>query len=169
MSSVSSLDLALKQIVSARAYLHTLLEGIEDELWFQIPERAVSHIGWQVGHLAMAQYGLCLFRVRGRQPEDLELMSSRFRKKYGRGSTPDPDPAGNPAPAELREALERVYQQVLKELPQVTEEVLAEPADEPYFGYPTKLGAILFAPAHEMLHAGQIGTLRRQLGKPPVR
>jgi hypothetical protein len=39
----------------------------------------------------------------------------------------------------------------------------------PYAGYPTKLGALLFCPLHEMIHAGQIGLLRRLMGKPPIR
>jgi hypothetical protein len=34
---------------------------------------------------------------------------------------------------------------------------------------PTRLGALLFSSHHEMLHAGQIGVLRRLLGKAPVR
>jgi hypothetical protein len=50
-----------------------------------------------------------------------------------------------------------------------TEAHLAEPLDEPYAVYPTKLGAIVFCAHHEMLHAGQIGLLRRLLGKPPIR
>jgi hypothetical protein len=36
-------------------------------------------------------------------------------------------------------------------------------------GYPNKLGALLMASHHEFLHAGQIGLLRRLLGKVPVR
>jgi signal peptidase I len=44
-----------------------------------------------------------------------------------------------------------------------------EPVDEPYAAFATKLGALLFCPAHEMLHAGQIGLLRRLLDKPPLR
>jgi hypothetical protein len=52
----------------------------------------------QVGHLAMAQYGLCLFRIRGRQSEDAELMSSAFRKKYFKGTTPDAHPSIAAAP-----------------------------------------------------------------------
>ena len=31
-------------------------------------------LAWQVGHSAMAEYGLCLYRVRGRVSEDTQLM-----------------------------------------------------------------------------------------------
>lgn len=161
--------LALAQIQSARDYLSTLLADVEDELWFVMPPGAATHIGWQVGHLAMAEYGLCLFRQRGRTEGDLELMPSTFRKQFSRGSKPNPDAAANPTPAQLRAVLERVHQQVLAEAPTFTAEQLNEPTEMPYAAYPTKLGAMLFCAHHEMIHAGQIGLIRRLLGKPPVR
>jgi uncharacterized damage-inducible protein DinB len=165
----SNLQLAIRQIEFARGYTLTLLDGLTDEDWSRRPAEAVTHIAWQVGHLAMAEYGLCLFRIRGRKPEDLDLMSSKFRKQYSKGSQPAPQPADNPTPAELRQVLDRVHQQTLKELAVCTEPQLVEPIDEPYAVTPTKLGALFFCSHHEMLHAGQIGLLRRLLGKSPVR
>lgn len=161
--------LALAQIQSARDYLLTLLADVEDELWSVMPPGAATHIGWQVGHLAMAEYGLCLFRQRGRTEGDLELMPSTFRKQFSRGSKPNPDAAASPTPAQLRAVLERVHQQVLAEAPTFTAEQLNEPTEMPYAAYPTKLGAMLFCAHHEMIHAGQIGLIRRLLGKAPVR
>jgi uncharacterized damage-inducible protein DinB len=96
-------------------------------------------------------------------------MSSRFRKKFSRGSAPDPDPDNNPSPDEIRSVFDRVHQQVLTELPGHTEQDLQEKIDEPYAVFDTKLGALYFCASHEMLHAGQIGLIRRLLGKSPVR
>ena len=169
MSDDTQLELARKQIEFARAYTKTLLADIEPDVWFTIPPGCVSHLAWQVGHLAMAQYGLCLFRIRGRQPIDTELMSSAFRKKYSKGSTPDPDPANNPSPEEILQVLERVYEQVMSEMAGYDEAALSEEVDMPYTAYATKLGALLFCSHHEMIHAGQIGLLRRMLDKTPVR
>jgi hypothetical protein len=39
----------------------------------------------------------------------------------------------------------------------------------PYAAFATKFGGLLFCSHHEMLHAGQIGLLRRLIGKAPVR
>ena len=169
MANNTSVALAQQQIEFARSYTLSLLADLADEDWFQSIAGSVTHVAWQVGHLAMAQYGLCLFRLRGRQPEDTELMSSPFRKRFSRGSTPDQDPAANPSVGEIRDTLDRVHQQVLVELPQYTDEQLAEPIDEPYAVHANKLGALLFCSHHEMLHAGQIGLLRRQLGRTPIR
>jgi hypothetical protein len=169
MPAQPQLEVARKQIEFARQYTRSLIADVEDELWFTIPTGCVTHVGWQVGHLAMAQYGLCLFRIRGRQSEDAELMSSAFRKKYFKGTTPDPDPAKNPAVGEIREVFDRVYKKAQAEMEGYLEEELQEPIDEPYVAFNTKLGGLLFCSHHEMMHAGQIGLLRRLLGKAPIR
>jgi hypothetical protein len=163
------IEIVLKQIEFARGYTLSLLADVADADWFAMPPGAASHIAWQMGHIAMAEYGLCLFRQRGRQPEDLELMTSTFRKQFSRGSVPEPDPAKNPSIGEIRSTFDRVHEQVLKELPLIVPSSLADPVDLPYAGYPTKFGALLLASHHEMVHAGQIGVLRRLLGKQPVR
>ncbi|MEX2026585.1 MAG: DinB family protein [Pirellulaceae bacterium] len=165
-----SLQLAIRQIQFARNYILSLLGGIEDSDWFAMPPQSPTHLAWQVGHVAMAQYGLCLFRIRGRQEIDTELMSSSFRKLFSKGSIPDADAGKYPPPVEIRATFDRVYEQVMIELPQVSEAALSEPVDMPYVeGYPNKLGALLMCSHHEFLHAGQIGLIRRLLGMPPVR
>ncbi|MCA9120876.1 MAG: DinB family protein [Planctomycetaceae bacterium] len=169
MSDDTKLELARKQIEFARSYTKTLLADLDTDDWFSIPVGSASHVAWQVGHLAMAQYGLCLFRIRGRQPVDTDLMSSAFRKKYSKGTTPDPEPSNNPPIEEIQTVFERVYDQAMTEMAGYDEATLNESVDMPYAAYATKLGALLFCSHHEMIHAGQIGFLRRLLGKTPVR
>lgn len=166
---MTSLQLAIDQIRFSREYTMTLLDQIPADHWFTIPASGHTNIAWQVGHLAMAQYGLCLFRIRGREEADLDLMSSSFRKKYSRGTTPNPDPSRNPSVAEIRAVFERVNEQANLEMPNYSDDVLAEQVDPPYAAIPTKLGCLLFCSHHEMIHAGQIGMIRRQLGLEPVR
>ena len=163
------LEIVLKQIEFARTYTQTLLEDIEDNEWFSMPTADVSHIAWQVGHIAMAQYGLALFRLRGRLPEDKELMSGQFRKKFFKGTTPSSNPDDYPSVPEILNVFHRVHEQVLCEVPGYTDEQLDAAADPPFAGYPSNYGGLLLAAHHEMLHAGQIGFLRRLMGKTPVR
>lgn len=169
MSSISRLEIAQKHIESARRYTLTLLDGLEEPDWFWQPAEGVTHIAWQVAHLAIAQYGLALFRQRGRQPVDTELMSGTFRKQFGKGSQPDPNSANNPPIQEIRQTFDRVFEQSLKELSTFSESQLDDPVDPPHAAFETKFGALLFAADHEMLHAGQIGLLRRLMGKEPIR
>lgn len=169
MAVSERLRIAERQIVSAREYLLTMLDGLEESDWYCMPNPPVSHIAWQVGHLAMAQYGLCLFRQRGRQEVDSELMSGGFRKKFMKGTEPLAGAENNPSVDEILTVLERVFNQTLLELPGFDGEGLDQPLDPPHAAFATRYGSLLFAGQHEMLHAGQIGMLRRLMGKPPVR
>ena len=162
-------SLALQQIEFARGYTLSIVDEVDEALWFTMPPGCPTHVAWQVGHLAMAEYGLCLFRFRGRQEVDLSLMSSGFRKLFSRGSAPQADAAKYPSPAEIRATFDRVHAQVLKEAPAFTETQLAEAAEMPYAVHANKLGCLLFCSHHEMLHAGQLGLLRRLLGQEPIR
>jgi len=163
------LQSAVRQIEFARNYTCELLDATPRDLWFTMPAGLPTNVAWQVGHLAVSQYGLLMFRLRGRQPADLELIPGAFRKSYSRQTTPSADSQKQPSADELFDRLGRVHDLALAELQQVDPAVLLEPVDMPYAAYPIKLGAILFCPMHEQIHAGQIGLLRRALELEPVR
>lgn len=167
--AVAILSGAVAQIQCARNYTLELLNATPVESWFQIPEGYPSHVAWQVGHLAVSQYGLLMFQIRGRQTQDLEIIPGRFRKAYSRGSRPNPDSEGQMTPDELLERLHTIHERSLAEIRATSPETLLEPVGMPYVGWPVKLGAVLFCPLHEQIHAGQIGLLRRGLGLDPVR
>ncbi len=162
-------DFACQQIQFARQYMLELVQDVPDDQWFEIPAGSVSHVAWQVGHLAMAQYGLTLLRTRDRQSEDEQFITKDFIRCFKKGSQPVANAAKYPSPAEIRSVLAAVQQRSLQEIPTFSNDLLNESLPAPTAVYPNKLGSILFCPAHEMLHAGQIGVLRRQLGKEPMR
>lgn len=164
-----SLEFAIERIDRARQYTLQLLKDVDDELWFAVPPSSPTHVAWQVGHLAMAQYALCLMRVRDAQPGDRDIISRPFRKQFSKGTSPDADAAAYPAPAEIRGVFDAVHAQVMKELPGLDPKELENPLAAPHEMFTTRLGALHFSADHEMLHAGQIGLLRRMLGKEPVR
>jgi hypothetical protein len=168
-TAANMLQSAIAQIDWARRYTLELLEGTPHELWFEMPTGLPTHIAWQVGHLTVSQYGLCMFRIRGRNPEDLDLIPSPFRKKYARSSTPKADASIQPSPGELLERMDKVHNLALAELASLDPTILLDPVDMPYTAYPAKLGAILFCPLHEQIHSGQIGLLRRALNLPSIR
>ncbi len=160
---------AIAAIEKARSYSLALLADVPDSQGYQQPSEGVTHIAWQAGHLAMAQYAICLARRRGSEPGDRELMSREFRKQFGKGSTPNPDPAGQPTPEKIRGVMAAIHQQSLLELADEQEERLLEPLAAPHEMFNTLLEALQFCSAHEMMHAGQIGLLRRLLGHKPLR
>lgn len=165
------LSVAVRKIEFARKYTLSNLEGLSDDEWFWVPETGndyVTHIAWQVGHIAMSEYGLTLFRQRGRKLEDAELMSGKFRKLFLKGTTPKNDRSAYPEPSAILNVLSAVHEQMRIEIASF-ESMLDEESGPPHSAFGTKYGALLFAPDHEMLHAGQIGMLRRMMGKPPLR
>lgn len=168
-SAMQMLRGVIGQIEFARDYTLQLLHATPMDRWFEIPDGLPTNIAWQVGHLAVSQYGLLMFRIRGRRPEDLSLIPGRFRKAYSRQSVPSAESENQPTAEELLSRLAEVHQLGLAEISSVTPETLLEPVDMPYAAYPIKLGAVLFCPLHEHIHAGQIGLIRRGLGMDPVR
>lgn len=160
---------AVRQIEFARAYTLLSLEDVTDDDWFWTPQEMATHIAWQCGHIAVAQYGLTLFMQRGRADVDSELMTGKFRKCFMKGTTPTRQPDDYPPVDEIRSTMDRVHRQMRVEVADFDGDHLDEPASAPHAAYATKLGSLLFASKHEMLHAGQIGLLRRLMGKAPLR
>ncbi len=180
MAEPAQLELARRQIEFARGYTHTLIDDLEDDLWFVQPTAVqaasnsgsgagLTHIAWQVGHLAMAEYMLTLFRIRGKEPSDKEIIDKAFMRRFLKGSTPEAERSKYPSPVEIRHVFDSVHEQVMRELADFPPEELDSPVVEPYAVHPNRLGSLLFCGLHETLHAGQIGLLRRLLGRSPVR
>jgi hypothetical protein len=165
---VNRLQLAIEQIVFARNYTVRLLDQTPVAEWFRQPPGGVSHVAWQVGHLAFAQYRMALERIRGPRPQDADFLSEEFLRLFGRDSVPDPDPAKYPGQAEIRGVFDRVHGQVLRELRGLDEGELDRPVLRPHPLVQTKLWALLWCAQHEAVHAGQIGLLRRQFGHAPL-
>ena len=109
-----------------------------------------------------------MFRIRGQKDEDASLIAPELLKLFGRGSAPTSDPGEYPAADEIRQLFDRVHTRAIEELDVLDDAVLDEPTD-PHPMFSTKLGAAAFCPLHEMVHAGQIGLLRRLRGYPPLR
>lgn len=164
----SRLRAALNGITFAREYTLALLDTIPIADWFRVPPAGVSHVGWQVGHLATAQYRLCLARTRGPRSEDTVFMPEGFVRAFGATSAINPDPAAYPPANFVREVFDRVHQRVLAEVPTLDDAALNAPLEMPHRICRTKFDCLPWCGRHELVHAGQIGLLRRQLGFDPV-
>lgn len=163
------IEVAIKHVEFARQYTSQFLDDLTPDEWFWRPHEGVTHIGWQIGHLAMAEYALTMIRIRGKEPEDAELISNEFFRKFQKGTTPSESSADMPSPETIRSVFDAVHRQAMSELVKYTDEDLDVRLPEPHALFDTKLGSIFFCGSHEMLHAGQIGLLRRLMGKPTMR
>lgn len=164
---MSRLELAKSQIIAARSYTLLLLEGLSDAEWFFVPQEVSTHVAWQAAHIGMAQFRLAVIRSRGERETDEAIVPQRYIRDFGIGSKPEVDPQKNPTPGEILAMMERANQASLECITQLTESQLDEPTAGNHPRFNTKLGALLWCSQHEMLHAGQIGLLRRMMGRPP--
>jgi hypothetical protein len=164
---MSRLQTALDLIVFARRYTIGLLDSLPESEWFRMPAEGVTHVAWQVGHLAMAEYRLAFELLRGRRPDDNDLISDDFLRLFSRNSVPDADPAKYPTPAAIRAVFDRVHERLLTDVPRYSEAELSAPPTRTHRLAKTKLESLFWCSSHEMLHAGQIGLLRRLFGHSP--
>lgn len=163
------LQTALKRIEFTRLYTQSLVDDLTPDEWLWQPPEFCTHVAWQVGHVTIAQYALCLMRVRGRQDRDADIMPADFMDRFRKGSEAAAGAANNPSVDVLKRVFAAVEKRLLEELPGFTDDELDVALDAPHPAFSTKLEAIEFSPYHEMVHAGQIGLLRRLMGKAPVR
>jgi len=163
---MTRLETALEQIKVVRQYSERILEDVAESDWFRQPTEGVTHIAWQVGHMAIAAYRLGLAQVRGELAEDQLLIPADYVKLFGRGSIPSPDASAYPTPASIRAVFEAVHAQIFRELPSFPDAKLDLPPEHAHPLFDTKLGALMWCGRHEMLHVGQIGLLKRLFGAP---
>lgn len=161
------LTVVLDQLRMTRKYTLERLHDFHEDEWFAMPG-GVTHAAWQAGHLAMAEYRLCLDRIRGVRPDDERIISTEFLMLFGKGSGPNPDPSVYPSRSEIMATLERVHEAALSECATLTDADLDATALKPHPWFTTKIGSLSWFAAHEMSHAGQLGILRRLLGKKPI-
>jgi hypothetical protein len=164
---MTELERARERIVFARDYTRCLLDGVGASQWFRMPPAGISHVAWQVGHLAYVEYRLVIMRLCGPQAER-ELLPEGFGALFGARSTPDADASRYPDVETIRAAFDRVHARALGELAACAPARLDEANDPPHPYATTKLECLYWCSSHEMLHGGQIGLLRRQLGCQPL-
>jgi DinB superfamily len=163
---MTRLQTAIDQIRFARNYTLRLLNHTKEDDWFKMPG-GITHVAWQVGHLATSQYRMVFERVRGGRPEDAELMSDDFRKPFIRDSVPS-EASAYPSCSEIRTVFDRMHERVMVWLPTLNETELDQPILTPHSLVKSKFEALMWCGQHEFVHAGQIGLIRRLLGCPPV-
>ena len=99
------------QIERTRVLTLQLVERIPHDTWFTMP-MDISHIAWNVGHIATAEYFLGMVFVRGIREDDSRLIPENYVELFGYNSVPQSDPDLYPTPQELLDTLDAVHQQL---------------------------------------------------------
>ncbi len=144
--------------------VHANLEGISDEESLASAEQGGNSINWVLGHMVNSR--AALLELLGGEPvlgaRGMELYS-RHTKPIGAGSDCVPT-------SELLRLYDGSQEVLLEKLGEASDANLADevpglfdPEQEMQCGI--KLAALTF---HEAYHAGQLGSIRRAIGKEPA-
>src|SRR3954471_16987338 len=99
---MTQLESALERIRRSRKFTQQFLQDLTPAEWLWSPAQFTTHVAWQVGHIAVAQYNLCLRRVRGRTTADEAIVSDQFIDACKMGSKPACEQAQSPAVDEIK-------------------------------------------------------------------
>jgi len=163
---MSRLREALDQIDFARRYTRERIETVPLADWFTIPPGGVTNMAWQVGHLAFAEYRLCLLRLRPRTAEDEKFVPDSFIETFTRDS--DPSTITGIAAAEILEVFDCVHARVMDEIADYPDADLDLAPLIPHMLFTTRIAGLRYCPLHEMIHCGQIALIRRMFGQKPI-
>ena len=156
---MTSIDPVIAQFGMCHRTIHRNLEGVSHDESVQRPDAGANSANWVLGHLLTSRNGL-LKRFTGQA-----LLDESVTAPYARGSKGE---IGSGVPiGELLATLDRSQPLLVDRLKRFTEEELAAKAQ---FGSPagpdaSLADAIAAMAFHEAYHVGQLGVLRRLVGK----
>jgi hypothetical protein len=162
---MSRLAEAREQIDFTRRYLLERVDTVPFSEWFTLAG-GVSHVAWQVGHLARSEYRLCLERLRPRTPADEAIISDAFLASFAREPLPEAETGFSAK--DIRAVFDHIHARVMEELSVYPDTDLDLAPLLPHPLFETRIAGLRYAPLHEMIHCGQIAMIRRMLGYKPI-
>lgn len=131
------------------AVLHRALDGVSHEESLRELPGTGNNMHWILGHILVSRNGMC------RLLDQPEICDPSFQKFFARGTR-----SAEPVSVQLDEMM-NIYRD---SQPYLTEMVLAFDASRD----PKRNSELAFLCFHEAYHIGQLGLLRRALGKKGV-
>jgi hypothetical protein len=135
----------------------------EDKFTFQSSPND-NHAAWVMGHLAHTDAWIAgVVGAQGvKTPET-------YAKLFGMGSKPLARAGEYPSPANIRRVLDETRAGLIRWVESASDEQLAMPLTDKTEGFASDVhDALMKLCWHEGWHMGQVATLRRTLGLPPV-
>ena len=150
------LQAAADILIATRQRMASTLKELTQEQWFAQPDGFANNIAWNVGHLIMAQQGLCYGRMHI-QPH-IELAG--MRAMYGGGTSPA-DWSENPETDELLRLFVELPQKMTADIAagKFDSYVKPEPVEGRFPPPESVMHGFIFNQHHEGMHAGAIGDL----------
>ncbi|MBN2474466.1 MAG: DinB family protein [Pirellulales bacterium] len=153
------------QLATIRGITEKLLSVFTTpEQWTHQVHDQANHALWFVGHIGTVDD----FLIQRLAPEKTAV-ADEYRRMFGMGSRPTPNPADYPPTEEVLAFMRQQRETLLEILAGLSEDDMDRPTPD---GTPEFMPdvASLFEAAvwHEALHLGQVTVARRHLGNPPM-
>ncbi|MCC6677172.1 MAG: DinB family protein [Phycisphaerales bacterium] len=155
---------AVASLRFARSIIEGLIKGFpEDKLTYQ-PAMTDNHVIWTLGHLAITNQWFA--GLLDGQPVALP---GGYDELFGYKSKPNPDLAVYPPLAEVQRHYEATFARLIRAAESLRDEDFGRACATESGGFAKDKGEVLErAVWHEGWHGGQLSSLRRSLGLPPV-
>lgn len=160
MTANDALAAAYRQ---AKMLLHRMTDDLSADEFAAQPVPGANSPAWVVGHLAAV-----LSRTAGRVGAGVPPLPAGFAERFAATKQPAAAQADLGGKEELIALFDAHADAVAAALPGVSAEKLDEPLNPPTWFADTVGQLLQFMAVHTALHAGQLSTARRALGKPPV-
>ncbi len=156
------IESAVDRLTWSRGLITMLLKDLTDAQLLHQAGGSGNHALWIMGHLAVSEEQIrCTFTAQ--QPQ----IPGGFLELFGAQTTPESDASRYPARSELLNAMEASRTRTIAWLKAMTPETARIPSPEDFRMFaPDAITAAFGMMGHEMIHAGQILTIRADLGIP---
>lgn len=139
------------------------LGDLSDADFLVRPVPGANHIAWQLGHLIASEQKLAEVNPAFVYPK----LPAGFDKQHSNETAKADPPKGFGTKGQYLELFNATRQATLAGLAKLKPEDLDKPTTGPMAPWAPTLGALLLLTSnHVLMHAGQITTVRRKLGKP---
>lgn len=163
-ASRATVNQALEYLQFSAKMADSQIDNLPDEHALAQLAGANNHKAWTLGHQALSRAWFTS-SITGTMPP----VPESYHGLFGSSSKPSNDPSFYPPLEELRTNYRASLDALVSAVKSLTDADLDKPAHGDSGGFiTTKLDAVLKAAWHEGWHGGQVATLRRGLGLPPL-
>lgn len=141
--------------------LHRMVDDLAPADWTRRPMADANCLAWIIGHLVTVEHGM-IQTLGGTPPA---IPEAEFAALYGMGSKPTADTHYGDVAA-LLPLFDAHRAETTRAVSAMADADFDRALEHPMFKTVGHMAALI--PVHTALHAGQISTIRRSLGKPPL-
>ena len=149
-------------LTTSHALFKRFMEDMTPQDYLHRPTPKANCAAWIVGHLTLSERSV-LKRLGAPLPELPEGFERRFSREEG-----CPQAAEFGDVTQLMPLFDEHRRRLIEAVKSATPEQLDKPMDRPHPMFKTMGEVVTFMALHGAMHSGQISTIRRTLGRPPI-